>query len=318
MDKQIYDIVDSVLNLTMHKYQKSWTDYFDKRYYRILAVVFMFSITLMIYLANRDYSLSKELFEKKLHEEYIETLLKSREVRLQIEDEEEIIPEEKLLPAPEPVVSEFVFFGDEQKMFKFNIQDETLNQELLDAVNAGKDEYFNLPDLAYEEYETVDILIAVKNKSNIGGYLNPLPISPAPEKDIPDHQEWDPWPFTVQRQGRELLNPTEEMIQREEKIKGWRDPDEISIAMQSRERMIEYCFRREAKNYSDLHGYVLVRFIILHSGIVDPASVQIKESTLFNKRIELCIKNALKRYRGFESLDKSMGSVAVVQKFIFN
>ncbi len=67
-----------------------------------------------------------------------------------------------------------------------------------------------------------------------------------------------------------------------------------------------------------MNGYIIVRFIILHTGRVDPNSVKIIRSTLLNKKIEMCIKKRLKSWRGFEELDESNGSVAVVQKFIFN
>jgi len=82
--------------------------------------------------------------------------------------------------------------------------------------------------------------------------------------------------------------------------------------------MIEYCFKREAKFFNDMRGYIVVRFIILHTGKVDPNSVKIIRSTLRNKKIEMCIKKRLQSWRGFEELDASNGSVAVVQKFIFD
>ncbi len=308
------NILDSGHHDFNKAFGKSWKDFFDITFLRILSTVLLFTFTAIVYLGTKEYPKFSESFENILQQKYIEILKRTREVRIDFPEEKKIEITKAITTSSKIIIKDF---RPDRIQQEINSKDLIDNQKILDIPGTGKNIYSNFPDLSFDDIEITDALIAVKNKSSHGGLLKKIPIIPNnPNIDMDD--TFNPWDYKLKRVGNLYLEPTADMIEEKEKITGWRDQDEISISMQKRERMVEYCFRREAKNYSDLQGYVSVRFIILHTGTVDPASVQIIESTLFNKRIEMCIKNVFKRYRGFESLDESMGRVAVVQKFIFN
>jgi hypothetical protein len=245
----------------------------------------------------------------------MEVLNRTRNVRIQFDNE---IYNKSSINSQKAIVADFHRKPVKPKKNKIRLEEENKGQDLLAVLSAKTDKYEGLPDLEFDYLELSDNFIATKIQSNYAGKLNKIPANQKGSIDINADEKFDPWPYEVERQGDTFFETSDTIYKNKEKLRGWRDPQEISLAMQNRERMVEYCYRKESKNFTNLNGYVLVRFIILHSGIVDPASVQILESSLFNKRIELCIKKALMRYRGFESLDESMGSVAVVQKFIFN
>jgi len=303
-----YDIHDF-----MNDFGPSWYDFFYTAFFKILSSVMLGAIILIIILATRDYYKINEDFRTILREKYIQTILKSREVQIQfIEEPEEVNeltsasnifnPENR----PDPIITQDL---DE-------LADDISSEGILGAINEGN--YSELPDLYFDDSEITEFLVAVKDRSKNEHNARRIRNKGQNTDNLILDEDFNAWDFKIKRQGNVYLKPTLEMVEEKEKIRGWRDSDEISIAMQGRESMIEYCYQREAKNYSVLNGYVLIRFTILHTGVVDPASVRIVESTLYNKRIEQCIKNIIKRFRGFEELDETMGSVAVIQKFIFN
>jgi hypothetical protein len=282
------------------EYGKSWKNYVDNTFLIILTFTLLSILIFIIIIANFDYSESKRNLSEIITREYIKTLFSD----IKIEPPEVIIDTTQLY-------SNLNITGD------------------IETIDEGKDNFGSSGNLAgtenIEDYglnisdiNIPEALVAAKDRRIAETYVRPIKPGKRTTIDIRETKAFDPWKDKIQRQGEIQIEPIEEIIRGSQIVRGWRNPDEITFAIQKKEQMIEYCFKREAKFFSDLHGYVIVRFIIMHSGLVDPASVQIIKSTLFNKQIESCIKKRLQLWSGFEHLEITMGSVAVVQKFIFD
>jgi hypothetical protein len=282
------------------EYGKSWKNYIDNTFLIILTFTLSFTLIFIIIIANHDYSESQRNLSEIITREYIKTLFSD----IKIESPATIIDTTQLY-------SNLNINGSPKSFSEENNNQDS--QGDLDGTENITDYGLDLGDINLPE-----ALVAVKNKNKAGIYVRPIQPSKRKTVDIRESRDFNPWTDPIKRQGEIQIEPIKEIIRGSQIVRGWRNPDEITFAIQKKEQMIEYCFKREAKFFNDLHGYVIVRFIILHSGFVDPASVQIIKSTLFNKQIESCIKKRLQLWRGFEQLDVTMGSVAVVQKFIFD
>jgi len=285
-----------------HDFEKSWTEFFKSTFFKILSVALFCTFLIVFYLATKTYIPFSEQYKEILQQKYIEVIIKSREVRIEIAEKIDTRPEKETAPISR--------IADIEQTF--DITDES--NDIFNAIE-GQKEIENV-DLYFEEFEVTDFLVAEKDVSSKGVEVRKIKDRKQySEDDLFDDDIFELRKVTQKRKGAIYLEP---IIEEKEEQHGWRNADEISIVMQNRERMIEYCYKKEAKNFSKLHGYVILRFVIMYSGIVDPASVEIVESTLYNKRIEKCIKGVMQRFRGFERLDESMGNVTVVQKFVFN
>ncbi len=124
--------------------------------------------------------------------------------------------------------------------------------------------------------------------------------------------------YSITRQGEMSIKTTSELKEGPREKRGFRDQTEIERFVQERQFMIEYCFRKQAREVAGLHGYVRIQFKISYKGYVLPESIRILNSTIRNKQVEQCIKNYVKRWRNFRILDESMGIATVVQKFVYN
>ena len=282
------------------EYGKSWKNYVDDTFLIILTFTLLSTLIFIIIVANFDYSESNRKLSEIITREYIKTLFSDIKIEIPV-----------------------ALIDTTQLYSNLNISNNNkpLNEERDKLRSTGKSGGTeNIADygLDLSDVNLPEVLVAVKNKNKAGIYVRPIQPSKRTTVDIRESRDFNPWKDPIKRQGEIQIEPIEEIIRGSQIVRGWRNPDEITFAIQKKEQMIEYCFKREAKFFSDLHGYVIVRFIIMHSGLVDPASVQIIKSTLFNKQIESCIKKRLQLWRGFEKLDITMGSVAVVQKFIFD
>jgi len=128
-----------------------------------------------------------------------------------------------------------------------------------------------------------------------------------------------PFDYRIKRQGQLYIELTDELLRdANEEKRGYRDPNDIQRVVYKNYAMIEQCFNREARFIAGLSGYIKIQFSISPAGYVIPESIKILSSTLRNRQIEQCIKNYVKRWRGFSRLDDSMGIATVVQKFVFN
>lgn len=282
------------------EYGKSWKNYFDQTFLIILSsTLFMILISIII-IANKDYSELNKNLSEIITREYINTLFSDIKIGLSDVQKESEQFSSRLNVTPTASISD-------------------LDQNNLGSTGDQFDfESFRNSGLNINELNLPEALVAVRDKNISEVYVRPIKPKRKSSLDIEETKPFDPWKDPIHRQGEIQVEPVNEIIRGSQILRGRRNPDEITFAIQKKQPMIEYCFKREAKFFNDLHGYVTVRFIIMHTGIVDPASVQIVRSTLFNKKIELCIKKRLQLWRGFENLDASMGSVAVVQKFIFD
>jgi hypothetical protein len=296
MGKQInYNTVDFI-----KEYGKSWKNYVNKPFLIILSSTLSLTFISIIIIANKDYSVLNKNLSELITREYINTFF--GDIKLEPSD---------VSIETEPYSSRMNIAPIE------NISD--IEQSYTGSINSQYDlEIFRNSGLNIEEINLPEVLVAVKDKSISEVYVRPIRPERKYSIDLEETKSFDPWKDPIQRQGEIQIDPVDEIIRGSQIVRGWRNPDEITFAIQKKEPMIEYCFKREAKFFNDLRGYVIVRFIIMHTGIVNPESVQIIRSTLLNKKIELCIKKRLQLWRGFEELDASMGNVAVVQKFIFD
>lgn len=128
----------------------------------------------------------------------------------------------------------------------------------------------------------------------------------------------NPFNYLVTRRGAVHINLTDELNEDPYAVKGYRDPIEVERVVEENQPMVEFCFRKEARNHQGLKGFVKVEFRISYEGYVIPESIRIVNSSLRNKKVEKCIKNYIRRWRNFRKLDEEMGIARVVQKFIFN
>lgn len=276
------------------EFGKSWKNIEDKIFLWILFCSLFFTFILILFAANQDYENLKKNLSEQITKKYLQTLFS----------------EIKVTPTNNSIDSKNFYSNINTRIptEKRNKISKTGNSS--GRSNAGETEGLdvNLPEA----------LVAVKNISNIESNVRPIRQSKNNEIDLEDANPFDPWATHIKRQGEISIEPIEKIVRGSQIIRGWRNPNEITLAIQKKETMVEHCFKRESKYYSDMRGYIQVRFIILHNGIVDPASVKILRSTIHNKQVESCIKNRLRLWRGFQKLDESMGSVAVVQKFIFD
>jgi len=127
-----------------------------------------------------------------------------------------------------------------------------------------------------------------------------------------------PLNYVIARRGAIYIDLTDELQTSPDVKRGFRDPIEIERVVETNQPMVEYCFRKEARNNFGLKGYVKVEFRISYEGYVLPESIRIVNSSLRNKKVEKCIKNYIRRWRNFRKLDEEMGIARVVQKFVFN
>ena len=127
-----------------------------------------------------------------------------------------------------------------------------------------------------------------------------------------------PLNYVISRRGAIYIDLTDELQTSPDVKRGFRDPIEIERVVETNQPMVEYCFRKEARNNFGLKGYVKVEFRISYEGYVLPESIRIVNSSLRNKKVEKCIKNYIRRWRNFRKLDEEMGIARVVQKFVFN
>lgn len=278
------------------KYGKSWNEYFDKTFIIILFSTLTITLINILIIANKDYSSINKSLSEKIIRDYINTLFSDIKIDL-----------------PSAV------FDSTEYQSNINLRSDTysnMKDNLPGKVNNNSNSNISESDLNFEDIP--ESLVAIKDRGRSNIIARPIKPTPKSSVDITTSNKYDPWVAPIQRQGEINIEPIDEIVRGSQHVKGWRNPDEITLVIQAKEQMIEHCFKREAKFFNDMHGYVLVRFIILHSGIIDPSSIKIVKSTLHNKQIELCIKKRIQSWRGFEELDSNMGSVAVVQKFIFN
>jgi len=287
-------------NNFVQEYGRSWNEIVVNRFFIILTCTLVFTFSLIIFIANKDYSKSNKILMEQITRKYLQTLFS-----------------EVTIGTPSESIDSSLFYS---KIDSESPSDTAsakssgpISVSLADAGSSSDLTGLNLSDVNLPE-----ALVAVKNISNTESYVRPIQSGKNIALDLSDSKPFDPWSDPIQRQGNITIEPIDQIVRGSQIVRGWRNPDEITFAIQKKETMIEHCFKREAKYYTDLSGYVIVRFIIFHTGIVDPASVKIIKSTLFNKKIELCIKKRLQSWRGFEVLGASMGSVAVMQKFIFD
>lgn len=284
------------------EYGKTWQDFIDVSFISTLFSTLLLTSLLILFIANKNYSQSENYLSELITLEYIKTLYSNIKIdsKNSLVDDANNYSNININTSPELDLDN-----------KTNLQSSAGNAPLTNSPS-------NVNELNLNNVVLPEALVAVKNKNNIESYVRPIQQSNNNEIDFSDSNPLDPWATPIRRQGNISIEPIEKIVRGSQIIRGWRNPNEITLAIQKKETMIEYCFKREAKFFSDMQGYILVRFIILHTGVVDPASVKILGSSIFNKQIESCIKKRLKWWRGFEELDASMGSVAVVQKFIFD
>jgi len=282
------------------EYGKSWKKIENKIFLRILTSSLSFVFIIILIIANRDYEGIQKNISEQITQKYLQTLFS--DIKIDI----------PLKPADTTMIYSKINTDEDSDISDADISESGVGS----TTDIFSDD--DLTGLNLTDVNLPEALVAAKDPGPIERNVRPIQPGKSRTLEIVDVKPFDPWETPIQRQGNIQIEPIAEIVRGSQIIRGYRNPDEITFAIQKKEPMIEYCFKREAKYFNDMQGYVVVRFIILHNGKVDPSSVEIINSTLRNKKIEMCIKKRLKSWHGFEELDESYGSVAVVQKFIFN
>jgi hypothetical protein len=282
----------------VQRYGKSWKPKKDNIFLWTLTCSLSLTFILILILANRDYEIINKHLSEQFTEKYLKTLFSEIIIQTPQQSQDTVLFYSNIKISPESS-GEISGAPDVDGTSEIPGIEQPAGLDLVEV---------NLPEA----------LVAIKDRRSTESYVRP--IQPAVNKsvEIEAVKPFDPWKTPVRRQGQIHIEAVEDIVRGSQMLRGWRDPDEITFALQKKEAMIEYCYKREAKYYSELGGYVIVQFIILHSGKVDPTSVRVIQSTLHNKKIEMCIKKRLQFWSGFEELDASNGSVVVTQKFIFD
>ena len=284
----------------IREYGKSWKNIEEKNFLWILSCTLLLTFILILIIANRDYANIQKNLSDQITQKYLQTLFS--DIKIDI--------------PPEPADTLMIFSKINTSEDSDILDDNIIESGVGDASDIFSDD--DISGLNLTDVNLPEALVATKDPGPIERNVRPIQQRETRTVEIGDVKPFDPWETPIQRQGNIQIEPIDEIIRGSQIIRGYRNPDEITFAIQKKESMIEYCFKREAKFFNDLQGYVVVRFIILHTGKVEKSSVKIINSSLRNKKIEMCIIKRLQSWRGFEELDESNGSVAVVQKFIFN
>jgi len=283
----------------------------DRRFLWILLASLFFTFANIALLRILDFSYSKEDIFKRYNEQLAQLHSKLREVRFFDLNEK-----------PEDVIVETITtpFAAIPRAKPKPVSPESGAEALLKVLTAPADSYDDLPDLTVETDLAIDNFIAEKNRIARDGLISRRSGMAAvtESKEVFIDETFNPWEYDLERKGELYLESTGAMINVKGQSRGWRDPDEITLMIQNREAAIEYCYKKERMLNGVRPGYVLVRFKISYQGHVESGSVKILKSSIFNKHVENCIKKSIRRWRGFEKLSQEMGTVTVIQKFIFN
>lgn len=286
----------------------------DKFFLYCLIFTNLFTIAVITFLATRDYSKLQTEHQEKILNKYIATITRLKDFEVAIPEKQA----EKVKPISGIIVPRSRSFEAEVKAELDRIDRESATKGVLGIIRSTED-YSDLPEVTFEDILDINDIIAEKTQMSRRYDLGPdYDYRIEPTHDFETGFSGEDYTGKITRKGAIYLDPTETIKTDDGIARGWRDPEEITIKLNERESLIKYCYQKTARNYNRLSGYVIVRFVVLSSGSVDPGSVRITESTLYNKEIERCIKSVIKRMRGFEKLDDSMGNVAVVQKYLFN
>ncbi|OPX35386.1 hypothetical protein B1H10_01340 [candidate division KSB1 bacterium 4484_188] len=94
-----------------------------------------------------------------------------------------------------------------------------------------------------------------------------------------------------------------------------RDPEVIDAVINKNKASVEYCYQSQLKVDPDLRGEILLSFDILPNGRV--GAVKILSSTLSNQKVQKCIIRSIRRWSNFPKLTGSRGVVTIRTKFVF-
>jgi len=138
---------------------------------------------------------------------------------------------------------------------------------------------------------------------------------------IKSHDEEDlmrgSYDYKIKRKRAIFINNTSGLLEKSNERYGHRNQSEIMSVIYSKQQLIEACYKKAAENYSISSGFIKVEFEISPRGFVIGSSIRILDSNLHDRILEQCIKNRIRRWRGFKKLDDSQGIAHVVHKFIF-
>ncbi len=94
-----------------------------------------------------------------------------------------------------------------------------------------------------------------------------------------------------------------------------RSADAIGSVVNKHADAIENCYKKEARINPNLKGSISMQFTILPNGKV--SNVRVINSTLRNKKVESCVQRRVRSWR-FSTIDKKEGNVTFRQKYIFS
>lgn len=303
------------------QFRLNWIDRLNRRFLIFLGISSLIILSQIIIVANLDYSEFQEQNKTRIFDEYKRLVT-------------ELITEIEL----QKVVEDTSFSGISVSEADYNLTSrvspaERQNRRIrTDSLMARRgilnpefnsDQYADLPifgdddsDLLSDEF----VVVELSRKGNFSGMrfqtrrrnINHYEIN---EFDEPLNNLYN---YVIRRQGTAYINPTNELLNDNQLIFGYRDPDEIQRVISKYKPMIEHCYRKALTLNGGTSGYVKVQFQISYAGFVIPESIQVLNSTIKNRHAVQCIKKYIKRWRNFAALDETMGIARVTQKFVFN
>ncbi|GAB4368552.1 MAG: hypothetical protein Kow0042_09770 [Calditrichia bacterium] len=120
---------------------------------------------------------------------------------------------------------------------------------------------------------------------------------------------------SVTRRGNITLASEETQITGAGAATSQRNPDVIDAVINQNKASVEYCYQSQLKLDPNLRGEILLSFDILPNGRV--GAVKILNSTLNNRKAEQCIIRAIRRWSNFPKLEDTRGVVTIKTKFVF-
>ena len=303
------------------------SDRLDRVFISIFGTISLLFMLIILVVANLNYeqmALDSQTKIKERYKKLVSELILSKKEQAKLtarEEEQAKIFTPALKPPPKSSTKESRRLQREAIANRMVKNDEIFNSKSGAANLRGADLYADLPDLDDVDFDDENFVELSGPVVGTGGRLfaTPRRSSSGYDPGELDAVLTKPLNYHIPRQGEVYIELTDELVEdANDKQIGYRDPEEIERVVYKHQDMIRHCFNKEARYQAGLSGYIKVQFSISPFGYVLPESIKILSSTLRNRQIEQCIKNYIKRWRGFSRLDESMGIATVVQKFVFN
>ncbi len=329
------------------EFERSFWEYFDKRFYAILLITWVVLYGFVFYMTSRDWRISEQEKEKikQIYMKQLYAEIMTPEEKVTTEEEgggmvaEEVAPkEEKLSEKSQKLVSESSAEKVKRRRAsrgarrakRAKMEQEAAGYGVLAALTAAGgggtgEAYADVGDFGstqgvVDASKVVGGTAALREAAgrgertriakggNIGGEVGETGIDDLVSGTGVSES------VNVTRRGTIKLAQETKVTGRGAGASG-RDPEVIDAVINQNKASVEYCYQSQLKIDPNLRGEILLSFVILPNGRV--GAVKILRSTLNNKKVEKCIIQAVRRWRNFPKLTNSRAEVTIRTKFIF-